>query len=283
MIRLAIFADIHGKFLLPFKLVDYYQNFTGDKIDAIIQCGDMGAFVSKSNMDKATLRHAKHDRDELGFMDDFVRPNKHIALFLKTLNIPMYAVRGNHEDHDFLDDLENQSGDLPYFTIDAYEMVKVLKTGHHFTLKNDSDDISLVGVGRIGDIKGRTDKKFIQAYEKQQLKKLYKHSGDIDLLISHDKASQSIRGYGSQEIAELLDNIAFRHHFHGHTGEPFHHYMAENGITHTVKIKELEFNQKGKLEAGCMLILEKVGDDISIKDVPLHEIVHFDKSSWHSL
>ena len=36
MLRLAIFADIHGKFLLPFKLVDYYQNRTGKKIDFII-------------------------------------------------------------------------------------------------------------------------------------------------------------------------------------------------------------------------------------------------------
>lgn len=101
MIRLAIFADIHGKFLLPFKLVDYYQNLTGKKIDYIIQCGDMGAFVDKNNMDKATLRRAKHDRDKLGFMDNFIKPNTQIAQFLKTLNIPMYAVRGNHEDHDF--------------------------------------------------------------------------------------------------------------------------------------------------------------------------------------
>ena len=28
MIRVAIFADIHGKFLLPFKLVDRYQQLT---------------------------------------------------------------------------------------------------------------------------------------------------------------------------------------------------------------------------------------------------------------
>ena len=71
MIRLALFADIHGKFLLPFKLAHHYQQTTGRSIDLIVQCGDMGAFPDKSRMDKATLRHAARDRDELGFMDNF--------------------------------------------------------------------------------------------------------------------------------------------------------------------------------------------------------------------
>ena len=41
MIRLALFADIHGKFLLPFKLAHHYQQTTGQPIDLIVQCGDM--------------------------------------------------------------------------------------------------------------------------------------------------------------------------------------------------------------------------------------------------
>lgn len=284
MIRVAIFADIHGKFLLPFKLVDYYQNLTGKKIDAIIQCGDMGVFVDKNSLDKATLRHAKKDKDELGFMMDFIKPNKDIAKFLTQLNIPMYAVRGNHEDHEFLDKLEKESDkDVPYFTIDCYDKVRVLKTGFPFILNNEQDSISFVGVGRIGDRKGRKDKKFIQNYEREQLKKLYKTCYDSDILISHDKASESIRGYGSQEIDELLNQIAFGYHFYGHTGEPFHTVMADNGITISVKIKELEFNQKGKLEDGCMIILEKEQENMQINSVPLFQIIHFDKENWHNL
>lgn len=283
MIRLAIFADIHGKFLLPFKLVHYYQNLTAQKIDFIIQCGDMGAFPDKNNMDKATLKHAKYDRDELGFMDNFVHVNPQIAKFLDELNIPMYAVRGNHENHDFLDKLENQSTDLPYFVIDCYQKVRVLKTGHVFILDNGQDNISLVGIGRIGDKKGRDDKKFIQDYDRKQLQKLYKNCGDIDLLITHDKQRESIRGCGSDEIDEALNKIAFSYHFYGHTGEPFCEYLSENGITKSVKIKELEFNQKGKLENGCMIVLEKQNEHIQIKTVPLFDIIHFDKESWKNL
>ena len=40
---------------------------------------------------KATLRHAAKDRNELGFMDDFVQPNPQIARFLDKLNIDMLA------------------------------------------------------------------------------------------------------------------------------------------------------------------------------------------------
>ena len=109
MIRLALFADIHGKFLLPFKLAHHYQQTTGKSIDLIVQCGDMGAFPDKSRMDKATLRHAARDRDELGFMDDFVHAKLPIAQFLERLNLNMLCVRGNHEDHEFLDELERQS------------------------------------------------------------------------------------------------------------------------------------------------------------------------------
>ena len=54
--KIALFADIHGKFLLPFKLADLYQKKTGNKIDYILQCGDMGAYPNTKNLDKATIR-----------------------------------------------------------------------------------------------------------------------------------------------------------------------------------------------------------------------------------
>ena len=122
MIRLALFADIHGKFLLPFKLAHHYQQTTGKSIDLIVQCGDMGAFPDKGRMDKATLRHAARDRDELGFMDDFVHAKPPIAQFLDRLNLNMLCVRGNHEDHEFLDELEQQSVQAA-FLIDVYQRV----------------------------------------------------------------------------------------------------------------------------------------------------------------
>lgn len=285
MIRVAIFADIHGKFLLPFKMVQYYQNCTGQKIDYILQCGDMGAFPDKARMDKATLRHAKADRDELGFMDDFVCAKPEIQAFLTALSVPMVCVRGNHEDHGFLDELEQvaTARGEPYFAIDAYGWVKVCRTGVPFELIKDGERLSVLGVGRIGDSKGRTHEPFIQPYEYNKIKELYHARQEFDMLITHDKPSGSQRGYGSQEIAELLDKVVIYHHFYGHTGEPYHSQLLDNGITQSHKIKELEFNPKGRLEQGCMLILEKDKGNISISVVGLSLLYAFEKETWKKM
>lgn len=65
--RIALFADLHGRILLCFKLVARYQRETGKSIDLILQCGDMGVFPNLGRLDKATIKYASYDRTELGF------------------------------------------------------------------------------------------------------------------------------------------------------------------------------------------------------------------------
>ncbi len=278
--KLAIFADIHGKFLLPFKLVDLYQKESGEKIDFILQCGDMGCYPDLKKLDKATLKHVKIDRDELGFYDFFVKEITHVKAFLDKLDINMICVRGNHEDHDYLDEIESKSKE-PMFPIDIYKKIFVCKSGEIQTLKTQDETLKFVGIGRIGDPKNRTDGQFIQNYEKQKVKKLIKKNKDIfDILISHDKPSESERGYGMSELRELLDNVIFKCHFYGHTGEAFSDELDENGITRSVKIKEVEFSKSGVLDAGVMVILEKCDDKISLKVVEQKITNRLSKYNW---
>lgn len=255
--RIAIFADIHGKILLPFKLADLYQRETGKSIDLILQCGDIGAFPDLNNLDKATIRHAKNDRDELGFYDNFRIENQAIRTFLERLNLDMICVRGNHEDHDFLNDLEAKYIGDSRFPIDIYKRVFVCKTGEIQNFKTENQNLTFVGIGRIGDRKNRTHQQFIQPYEQEKLEKLLKTNEDFDFLITHDKDDSSQRGYGSEAIRKVLDNVIFKYHFYGHTGEPFSTELDDNQITMNCKIKELEFDNTGILPKGCMVILEK--------------------------
>lgn len=96
--------------------------------------------------------------------------------------------------------------------------------------------------------------------------------------------ADSQRGYGAEEIADVLDQLAFTYHFYGHTGEAYGQNLADNGITRSVKIKELEFDGQGKLSEGCILILEveqKKGDKLfTLSPVPLNEIIHFMRDTW---
>ena len=41
--NIAIFADLHGRILLAFKLCARWQKETGEQIDLILQAGDLGA------------------------------------------------------------------------------------------------------------------------------------------------------------------------------------------------------------------------------------------------
>lgn len=263
--RLAIFSDIHGKILLPFKLVDLYQKETGNKIDFILQCGDIGAYPNIENLDKATIKHAQYDRDELGFYDDFTKTNQNIKTFLDELNISMICVRGNHEDHDFLDSLENNNFQNSLFPIDVYKRVFVCKSGLKQELQTDNEILTFVGIGRIGYSNGETEKRFIQEYERKEVKNLLKTKDTFDILITHDKKDSSQRGYGMAEIREVLDNVIFHYHFYGHTEEPFQQETDLNGITQSIKIKELQFNENGILEKGCMVILTKEKGELNIE------------------
>jgi Icc-related predicted phosphoesterase len=278
--RLAIFSDIHGKILLPFKLVDLYQKETGNKIDFILQCGDMGAYPNIENLDKATIKHAQYDRDELGFYDDFTKENQSIKSFLDELKINMICVRGNHEDHDFLDNLEKENFQNSIYPIDIYRKVFVCKSGLKQKLETENEALTFVGVGRIGDRKGRTEKRFIQDYERKEVKKLLKTKDNFDILITHDKDDSSQRGYGMAEIREVLDNVIFHYHFYGHTGEPFKQETDFNGITQSIKIKELEFNESGILEKGCMIILTKENGELSIEIVEQKLTNKMTKYNW---
>lgn len=278
--RIALFSDIHGKILLPFKLVDLYQKKTGNTIDFILQCGDMGAYPNIENLDKATIKHAQYDRDELGFHDHFTKINPEIKSFLDELNINMICVRGNHEDHDFLDELEKENFQNSLFPIDIYEKVFVCKSGVQQELKTENETLSFVGIGRIGDRKGRTEKRFIQDYERKEIKKLLKTKDSFDILITHDKDSSGEENYGMTEIRNVLDNVIFHYHFYGHTGEPFKQETDCNGITQSIKIKELEFNASGILEKGCMMILTKENGELSIEVVDQKLTNTMTKYNW---
>lgn len=81
-----------------------------------------------------------------------------------------------------------------------------------------------------------------------------------------------------------MDKLAFPSHFCGCTGEVYQQNLADNGITWSVKIKELEFDRQGKLSEGCMLILEMEQQDsnkqFTLSSVPLNEIIHFMRDTW---
>lgn len=244
-----------------------------------------GAYPDINNLDKATVKHAKNDRDELGFYDYFIKENKEIKNFLDILNLNMICVRGNHEDHDFIDNIESKSKE-DIFSIDVYKKVWVCKSGKLQKFKINNQELKFAGIGRIGDrkIDGkiRDDKIYIQDYERKEMRKLYNLNEEIDILITHDKDNSVPNPYGTTfEIREFLDNVITYFHFYGHTGEPFNQKKDKNGITISVKISEAEFTEEGILPKGSMIIFEKNEQNICSFEVVEQKLTNnLTKHNW---
>ncbi len=281
--NILLFSDLHGRILLAFKLVQRFQKERGINIDLILQCGDLGIFPDTNRLDKATIKHAKNDPSELGFSQYFVKKKPKVQKVLQDINTQMICVRGNHEDHPYLDQLEQKSP-TERFTVDCYQKISICKTGELLQISNNTSNLNIVGIGRIGkrDPNREDQAIHIQDYERVKLQKLMRSKTPIDILITHDSAVDFVTlGYGMDEIREFLDSKKPHYHFFGHTGTPCAIQTDTNGATTSVKIAELEFKAEHNLPYGCMMYL-----NYQDKEKPILEVVEdewlkeYQKTTW---
>jgi hypothetical protein len=281
---IAVFGDVHGRVELCFKLCARWQRETGRRIDLVLQTGDLGAFFDLSRFDRATRRHAAREPTELGFLQDFAAPNPRVAALLNETTCRLVFVRGNHEDHAWLDRLEEQAQD-PIFPVDAYRRVWCLKTGVPYVFSADGTTVTVLGIGRIGPPENTSvpeKPQFIQPYERDRIGRL--DCRRCDVLLTHDTARDAVnRGSGMQEIREVLARWRPFYHFHGHTGPHYARRGESKPVTLTCRPAELTWDAQrgGLLRAGAMGILEWVGADehaFQIVDAPW--LREYNQSTW---
>jgi hypothetical protein len=251
--NIAIFADFHGRILLAFKLCARWERETGEKLDLILQAGDMGIFPEPSRLDKATQRHAQQDPTELGFMQYFAAYSDEAAAVLAQTTCNLVCVRGNHEDHLWLDDLERQALG-PLFSVDVYRRLYCLKTGVPYIYTTGNEQLTILGIGRAGPKSLEMKDKYIQPYEQEQLKKV--GNTTIDVLLTHDVSpGTSTSKVGMVEVASTLREYQPRYHFHGHIGGECIQGVVEQS-TQFCKLADLEWYDASQVvHPGSMAIL----------------------------
>jgi Icc-related predicted phosphoesterase len=294
--NIAIFADIHGRLLLAFKLCARWEKETDQKIDLILQAGDLGVFPDKTRLDKATLKYASHDPTELGFMHHFIDDDAKVASILDQTGCDLLFVRGNHEDHQWLDMLEQQT-DCPIFPIDAYQRVYCLKSGIPYTFRVGEETISILGIGRIAAPPGEQEvqkPRYIQEYERERLYNLANPL--IDVLLTHDarpgfvKLERGVKlkpSTGMEEIGLILDAYKPAYHFFGHYGGPCQLRTDANGVTFSCKLADLHWDRTDPaktLEAGSMGMLHwKSREEHSFEVVDAPWLREYSAYSWEYL
>lgn len=216
---IAVFGDVHGAWDAMYLYCQYCAPENDRRapahIGAVLQCGDIGLFSAASTLDKATRRYALQDSSELG-ANDFLAG-------LRTIPIPTYFVRGNHEDFSL----------LPSCGAGHVAQAEGL---YHVYLKPvqvevGGQRISVAGLGGIAARGKNTAREWVDAenpgryftrHEVEALERL--RMGSVDILICHDgPAGSSLRAAadaGSRTIADLVQRLRPRLMFYGHYHDP---------------------------------------------------------------
>ncbi|HEU5376293.1 MAG TPA: metallophosphoesterase [Ktedonobacteraceae bacterium] len=262
--QIGVFGDVHGQILLIFQLAARWQQENGQELDLLLQVGDLGVFPDMAHLDRSTRRHSTFFPDSLGFLQYFTTTDSSVATTLNETHCPLVFVRGNHEDHVWLDTLEQQTP-APVFPIDVYQRVYCLKTGVPYLFTRGGETITLLGIGRIGrPAAARKDRpRYLQPDEQLRLDQV--EAAPIDVLLTHDSARDQIYvGSGSEEIDRICVHLHPTYHFFGHYGGPCQYERVESTGTLRYKLAGLHpdyHTPEQTIQAGAMGLLSWHGRD----------------------
>ncbi len=179
-------------------------------------------------------------------MSDFIHGTADTAATLARTTAPVVFVRGNHEDHVWLDQREKLA-DGPTFPIDAAERVHCLRTGMPWAFNApDGTSLTVLGIGRVAATRPNPPLRQIQPYEQQRFKHL--HSAQVDLLLTHDSIVGSVfLSGGMPEIASAIKSFTPVYHAFGHVGDDATAPQQFAGNTLSLKAADLHWDRTGKL------------------------------------
>jgi len=124
-------GDIHGRVLHTIAAVVTWQKKMGRQFDLLIQVGDLGAFPDIGRLDPATNRYLASDPAEADFnrLIQFAGAQAEAITELRSqLAGPIYFIRGNHEDFDWLAQLpRNQEAGTA--EVDPFDLFRYVPDG----------------------------------------------------------------------------------------------------------------------------------------------------------
>jgi predicted phosphodiesterase len=135
-LKIGFVGDIHGRVFHTLAVLTRWQQAKNNKLDLIIQVGDLGAYPDPDE-DMKNNKFIKQDPTELDFSRLLKAKNPlfdNLHYIRKQLLSSIYLIRGNHEDFYWLNklQLENENGticvdplNLFHYVIDGTVMDKV--------------------------------------------------------------------------------------------------------------------------------------------------------------
>jgi Icc-related predicted phosphoesterase len=219
--NIAVVGDIHGHLSLTYAILGKWQIETGSKIDLILQCGDMGAFLATSQLDRATTRRKDSDPEELGFAE-YAGANPPATL-LDPRPLTVF-IPGNHEDFLFLEERDRAVSPIgAIYPVSDDGKISALRSGRIWTFGFGDERVRVAGISGIA---GGSHKKCrhlrYHLSDDESLELAMAGLGSIDIFISHDGPTGlftegRLRDAGSGAlrfvISEARPKLAFFAHY----------------------------------------------------------------------
>ncbi|MBT7445525.1 MAG: metallophosphoesterase [Methylococcales bacterium] len=274
----AIFGDIHGRISLMYTLAKLWEHNSNCQLEALLQVGDFGAFPDIQKLDKATLKYAKKDSDELGF-SKFALKTAESTRYFSEDNLPKtYFCRGNHEDFDYLSSFQTTS------PIDPWHNIWFIPDGIDITLPGVDQDIVVGSFGGIeapceeGNVSRQQKKSYRRKSEQvdpkyfnQKLLSQAFFNHQIDILLTHAGPHCDAFIHGSKQLKLLAERLHPKVHAFGH-----HHVVLEPcigpGDSLLIGLEHLTFTKQGNLKPGSWGVLKHSTDGYSFTMGNLEEM-----------
>jgi Icc-related predicted phosphoesterase len=213
--KILFVGDVHGRIYHLLTLARRIQTLENHQVACIVQVGDMGAFPSADRVDAATLSFAATDPSELDFVS-FMNADPHtlstLATLRKDLGTSVWFVRGDHEDHHWLDSLSEANPRIDLVPVDPLGIVNYIP---------DFRTVECCGlkIGFASGIEASPD----QRSSRQSIPHgSFSTNGQaLDILVTHHPPYGVSAGYkgqlqGSRYVTELIHATEPRFHFFGH-------------------------------------------------------------------
>ncbi len=264
--KIAFLGDLHGRVFHAMAVLAKWQRENNEKLDLIIQAGDFGAYPFPDE-DMLNNRFVKQDPTELAF-SKFIAGGEEIDEFSKLikseLESPIYFIRGNHEDVNWLNSIPCIDG---VCDVDTYGIFKHIKDG---TIMDFHGKVMGFFGGAEFGAKGQG------VLDMNAHIELLNSNKDIDILVTHEThfgIGFSYHGLtqGSKYITELIEKLKPKYHITAH----YHHMIGphKRGDTIHLGLNNIVLPLRGKpgrsLRAGCLAIMDTDTD-----------YLEFVKSDW---
>lgn len=261
--KIGFIGDIHGRVFHTLATIIMWQMKHQQKLDVIIQVGDFGAYP-EPDKEMRSNRFVVQDSTELDF-SRYIKADEQLKQNLKNarqfLNCPIHFVRGNHEDHEWLDSI-SQNGTIST-CIDDFDLIYYIPDGKVMNFKGTN-------IAFLGGIE--TIEKEARSINESAHKKLmnYEPNG-IDILVTHDVPYGIGVGFtgeiqGSRRITDLVQSIRPKYLIAGH----YHHVVGPQLIGDTIYlglnilVPPLRRDESRAVQPGSIAVLDTEDGNIEL-------------------